>query len=230
MTISLAITTYNRFAMTVESFELVRDDHRISEIIISDDTSTDGATEKLYNYFRDDKKVQVWEANKNLGVYHNKKLAIELCHNDYVIILDSDNIIDKSYLDCLYSVPWGSDLIFAPEFARPQLDYRRYSGLTITKENVKYYADKPHFSSLLNTANYFVNRSEYLRVWEDGIEPIGSDSIHQNYNWLKAGNRIHVMRGLQYEHRVHPMSHYVNNAAASEPLCRNVLQQIKQLR
>ena len=59
--------------------------------------------------------------------------------------------------------------------------------------------------------NYFVNRDEYLRVWDGSIDPVTSDSLYQNYNWLNGGNSIYVVPNLTYEHRVHSGSHYQNN-------------------
>ena len=38
MALSFCVTTYNRFNLTIQSFEKILDDERVSEIVISDDT------------------------------------------------------------------------------------------------------------------------------------------------------------------------------------------------
>ena len=50
--VALAIPTYNRYDFLLEAMEKVVDDSRISEIIVSDDKSTDGSYERLQKLFR----------------------------------------------------------------------------------------------------------------------------------------------------------------------------------
>lgn len=65
----------------------------------------------------------------------------------------------------------------------------------------------------LNCANYFVNREFYLNAFNDSVDPVTSDSLWQNYNWLLNGGKIHIVEGLRYAHLVHDGSHYkINNS------------------
>ena len=82
---------------------------------------------------------------------------------------------------------------------------------------------------MLNTQNFFVNRSEYLDTWEDEENINGADSIYFNYLWLQKGNSIEVVDGLEYDHLVHDGSFYVSVAQESEPKSLNLIQKIKQL-
>lgn len=77
--------------------------------------------------------------------------------------------------------------------------------------------------------NYFVHRDEYCRVWDGSIEPWTADTIFQNYNWLKAGNKIHVVKGMQYEHLVHPGSHYQNYVHNTGNLYKEIEQKMMRL-
>jgi len=105
--------------------------------------------------------------------------------------LDSDNGIGKDYIDKIYEIPeWDIDTIYTPSFAMPKFDFRAYEGLTITKESVADYIDKPMFEVMLNAANYFVHPFMYLEVFDDTINPVTSDSIFQCYNWLNEGKKI----------------------------------------
>lgn len=126
MKLSLAITTYLRYEMTVESFAQVIDDPRIDDIVILDDCSTDGSYEKLRDHFAGNKKVRVIRQAQNRGMLVNKFHAVGYCKNEWVALIDSDNVIGKSYLDAIFSITVYPDLlqlykdtIYVPEFSKP---------------------------------------------------------------------------------------------------------------
>lgn len=209
MSISFCTPTWRRTHMVIESFAQILNDHRISEIVICDDDSGDGSYEFLCNYFNNNDKVKIYENESNLDCYLNKKRSIELANNEWCIIGDSDNIFGVDYLDKIYSCEeWDKYTIYTPDFAKPTFNFKSFSGLLITKENVSQWIDEPMFEVMCNAANYFVNRSEYLRVFDDSKNPVTSDSIFMIYNWLMAGNKVQVVDGLEYEHRIHSGSHY----------------------
>lgn len=212
--ISLCLTNYNRTDLLYDSFHQVIDDPRISEIIISDDCSQI----ELYNtvtwQFKSSPKVKIHRNEKNLDCYLNKKAAIELASNDWVIIFDSDNLLTKEYInriETLITAGLNDKTIYQPEFAKPHFNFTHLSGKLLNSGNISGWMDMGNTSTMLNAMNYFVNRSEYLRVFDSSIDPVTSDSIYQNYNWLAAGNSIYVVPGLEYDHRVHSLSHYQNN-------------------
>ena len=230
-TLSIAIPTFNRYEMTVESFVKVLGVDEVKEVVIVDDCSTDGSYEKLVEYFKDEPKVKVFRNEKNLDCYFNKKQAIEKCTGDWVILLDSDNLIDFGYLYSLFQIlDWKKDTIYTPDFAMPSFSFQQFSGLLVTKGNVAKWIDEPMFEVMMNAANYFVNRNEYLKVWDGSIDPVTSDSIFTTYNWLNAGNKIQVVDGLHYQHRVHDGSHYQNNVHRTEKgFHESVLNKLREL-
>lgn len=239
--ISLCITTYNRTTLLMESFAQILDDKRISEIIIVDDCSTIenfniicceiGKLIERYPH------IKLSRNDTNLGCYHNKKRAVELASNEWVILFDSDNIITTKYVDRLGEKGyWFENIILQPSFAKPHFDFTKYakyglmSAVVINKNNVYQYADDSTFTTALNAMNYFVNRDEYLRVWEERSEPWTADSLLQNYNWLKAGNSIYFCPGLEYEHRVHDGSHYKEHHRKTGNLYNELVQKLKEMR
>jgi glycosyltransferase involved in cell wall biosynthesis len=222
--------------MLFESFAKVIDDPRISEIVISDDASdmpifqqvkgTVSAMNAMYN-----NKIRLYRNLTNADCYVNKMTAINLATNDALIVLDSDNVIDKSYLDALYSIPlWNPRLAYAPSFAKPLFDYRPYEGEIFDRRNIAHFIDKPMVSTCLNTMNYFVCRTEYLKVWQRDIDPHTADSILQNYNWMAAGYGIFIVPGMHYEHRVHDGSHYKINNHKTGDLYKWIEEKIKALK
>lgn len=209
--VSICIPTYNRFEMTMEAIQHVYHDERVGEVIIVDDCSNMDVYMKLVMAADAAPKIKLFRNEKNLDCYLNKREAVSFASNDFVCLWDSDNIFTTEYLDRIYSYDWSPGVIFQPSFASPHFDYTRYERLVITKNNVASYMQKPLFPTLLNTCNFFVNRDEYLSVFDDKVEPVTSDSIYFNYCWIAAGNSIFVVPNLSYTHRVHSQSHYQNN-------------------
>jgi glycosyltransferase involved in cell wall biosynthesis len=214
MKISLCLTNYNRTTLLYEAFNQVINDRRISEIIISDDCSNPEVWQSLQWQYNGIDKVKLHRNEKNLDCYFNKRKAIELANNEWVIIFDSDNIIDRKYLDRIENL-WSSGLnvttAYAPDFAKPHFSFKQISGTLINKQNVSSLVTFGNTATMLNAMNYFVNREQYLKVFDHYTDPVTSDSIYQNYRWLDAGNSIYVVPDLEYQHRVHEGSHYQNN-------------------
>ena len=230
--IGICCPTWNRFDLTIKAFEQVLDDDRIISVTLSDDNSTDDSYEKLVEYYKGNKKVLLYKNRENLDCYENKKESILSSDTEWNILLDSDNIIDKSYLDAIYAIEeWDSKTIYQPEFARPHFDFRQFSGLEITSKNTPEYKYNNYFEVMLNAMNFFINRDEYLKVWDGSINPVTSDSIYFNYCWLNAGNKIYVTPNMQYEHTVHDGSHYqLNNKKTPQGFHQSVLDKLNALK
>lgn len=227
--LSLCITTWQRDKMTVNSFSKVLEDPRITEIVIVDDASDDIIWRRLQRSCNHP-KIKLFRNQKNKGCYFNKQQAVKEATSDWVILFDSDNTLTKDYLDALFSVEWKKYTIYAPEFARPVFDYRHFTGSVITKANAGSFIGKKMFDCMINTCNYFVNKEEYLRIFDSNIEPWTADTIFHNYNWLKAGNTIHVLKGMQYDHLIHDQSHYKKYVHKTGNLFREIEKRIKMLK
>jgi len=158
--------------------------------------------------------ITLYRLVDNIGCYHNKHAVLSLAAEEYAILLDSDNVIDTSYLDALFEVPeqyWDGKTILAPDFARPHFNYAPFAASYLTKDSIKQHiptmADT-RFDCLINCANYVVAVKEYLRVFDPNFNPWTCDTVYQLYNWLKAGNAMYIVPGMQYDHLIHDGSHY----------------------
>lgn len=231
-TISIAIPTWNRFQQTIDSFSQILNDDRVSEVIISDDFSTDGSFERLVDYFKNQPKVKVYQTSFNLDCYFNKHRAAELTTSEWCIIFDSDNTLTPEYLDAIFAIhEWDKHTLYQPEFSRPYFDFRSWSGLTITKENVSQYTTT-HLMTALNAFNLFINRDEYLRIWDGSVNPITSDSIYFNYCWLVAGNKVLITPNLQYDHYISKdrSGHYETNQHKTVEFHETLMGKIRNLK
>lgn len=229
MKISLAITTYLRYEMTIESFAQVIDDPRIINVQILDDASEDDSYSKLYQHFRGHPKVKVSRQLQNRGMGRNKADAVALCDNDWVILLDSDNIIDKSYIDAIEYITLDERTIYCPVFARPEFDFRKFAGLTFGKHNIGKKMTDDMFNVAMNCCNYLVNRRKYIESYKHSPEHKSSDTIWFNYNWLKGGGLFEFVHGMEYTHRIHPGSGFLQDANYNMKKAAEVRRLIMQL-
>lgn len=228
--ITLCLTTYQRTNLLFESFVQLLDNPNVSEIVIVDDYSDEDVYQKISAHVSEMKKVKLFRNEKNLGVYHNKKRSVDLANNEWVIIGDSDNVYDNSFIDKILDCSWDENTILAPDFAMPVFSYEKYSNLRITKNNVAEHIHDGVFQTLLNTFNLFIHKDTYLKVHDGGIEPFNFDSIYFNYCWLKAGFSIKVIEGLRYYHRIHPQSHFQANMYRGNGFLNNLINNFKELK
>lgn len=235
-TISACFTNFNRDQLLFEAIAPFLNDARIEEIVISDDHSTENIYESVVEKYKDHEKVKIFRNTERLDCYRNKRQAIKRATNDYVLILDSDNIFSVDFIDKIYAGPdgnriWHPSVALAPSFAKPHFNFTELSGKLITKENIASLINVGNCSTMLNAMNYFVNRETFLSVWDNGVDPVTSDSLYQNYNWLKGGNSIYVVPGLSYTHLVHSGSHYQNNVKRTpKGFHESIIEKLKQLR
>ncbi len=228
--VTLAITTWNRDSLTFNSFRHVLEDDRISEIVIVDDCSDQRIYDNLLNMVRGLAKVKIYRNEKNLGCYHNKRRAVELSANDWVILFDSDNIIKPDYLDALFEWEnhWNIYTIYAPSFAKPHFDYRQFKH--IYKDNLHENINIKNFDCMMNTCNFFVNKKTYIDVFDQEIEePWTADTLYFNYCWLMRDYDILIVEGMEYEHLVHDGSHYKANVRKTGNLANDIMNKLRSL-
>jgi glycosyltransferase involved in cell wall biosynthesis len=225
----ICIPTWNRVDMTLKSFSKVYDDPRVKNIIIVEDASPLHIYSELKDKTKGMPKVKLYRNITNRDCYANKYVAASLSTTDYCIILDSDNEIDTDYLDKIFEQEWNEDTVLAPDWAMPMFNYTDYANLIVTKDNISEYIDKPMFETCLNCMNYFVNKNSYCEVWDAEVDPVTSDSLFQNYNWIMSGRKIHIVDGLRYQHLVHDESHYINNVQRTGDFREILIEKIRKL-
>lgn len=225
---TLAITTYERLKLTLESFAKVVDDPRIDEIIILDDCSEFNLFMMLAQACGQWAKVKTIRQGQNRGMQQNKADAVAFARNEWVILFDSDNVLTTEYLD---SIPEYMDecTIHCPSFARPMFDMRWLEGRIIDREDAKDYADKECFHWMINTCNYVVNRDEYAKVYKHDPEQRGTDTAAFALRWLEAGNSFYIMPGAYYDHLVHGGSEFMKHVDYNMAMAKSIMNKIKNL-
>ena len=234
--LSLCITNYNRTDKVIRAFEQVVNDDRISEIIIVDDCSSIPNFQELVRLTDPfGQKVKIYRNEENLGMSLNKVESIKKASNDWCILFDSDNIIDSSYLDALQNyhhfpaIKTSENLIFCPDFAKPQFNYQCYSEKLFSSDNIKPFLHESEMGCLLNTCNYVVNKHSYLEVFDFNPEIMGTDTLWFNYLWLKSGRYFYVVPGMQYQHEVHDGSEWLKHASYNIKKGEEIIELIENL-
>lgn len=210
--ISLCLTTFNRYDLLIESFKHVLQCPEINEIIIVDDASEMDIFEKIKTFCEGIPKIKLHRNPTNLGMSLNKRKAVSLATNEWVALIDSDNKIDDSYFDSIAFFILDPKTIYAPCFARPGFDYRKFSNMTFDKSNICDLINDPMGNCAANTCNYIVSRDQYLEVYEHNKDVKETDTVWMLYLWLKAGNKIMIVPGMEYDHLQHSGSGWLTNA------------------
>lgn len=172
--ITICIPTYNRFNLVLESFSNVIDSDIISEVIIVDDNSDFEIFEKLKSQIYDlkNQKIKIFRNKENKKAFFNKLECVRKSTNEWIILLDSDNILTQNYID---SIPKDLDknTFYLPSHAICNshfLDYTKFSNKLIDKEEYKKISqmDDIKIQCMLNTGNYLVNKYIYIESVERG--------------------------------------------------------------
>jgi glycosyltransferase involved in cell wall biosynthesis len=91
--VSIALATYNGEKFLVEQLDsIINQTYKNIEIIICDDKSIDSTVSIITNYANSDKRISLYENDKNLGYIKNFEKAISLCNGEYIALSDQDDI------------------------------------------------------------------------------------------------------------------------------------------
>ena len=87
--VSIAMATFNGERFVREQLEsILAQSVSDFELVISDDTSTDGTWEILQEYSEKDNRIRIYRNNLNLGFKRNFEQAIRLCQADFIALSD----------------------------------------------------------------------------------------------------------------------------------------------
>ena len=169
--------------------------------------------------------IRFFHSEENQGVFGNKLEAIACTTSDWTITCDSDNVMDTGYINQIIGMDKQPNTWYLPSFARPEFDYRSLIG-EYDLAGVARILEEPMLQCACNTGNQIVHRESFMEVfgkyrgrradlmmpnwlnlsaeqrpmkhWRLVFDAL--DSFIFNLTWLLAGNRLHIVKGLEYEH------------------------------
>lgn len=181
---------------------------KIKEIVITIDPS-DTDPKKIIQSLRSYKKVKVFKNDKRLFVFRNKVNAVSKCTQEWVALIDSDNIPGPGYFGAFSKQTLNKNVIYQPSIGHTMIHYEEYIGKDINLRWAAENIDEVKVNMLLNTMNYMFHRKTWLKALEnalkDDYDPLTADSAFINYNCFKAGMVMRVIDGMEYAHTVHPV-------------------------
>jgi glycosyltransferase involved in cell wall biosynthesis len=230
-TISVAITTYNRFELTCLAIDSALHNARVNDLLVLDDCSTDGSYERIKEKYKYNDKVRVVKQFANRGMMQNKADAVFLAKNDWVLLLDSDNRLDEGFIEAFFALrSHKPNVFYCPQKAKPAFDFTQFLGIEINATNVAGLVDAPFFGVLINTANYIVNKQTYSTNYVYNPKIKGCDTAWLFYNHLLNGGAIQVVQGMEYSHLVHEGSTWMQDAAYNMQSAKEIDNLLKQLK
>ena len=100
--ISIVIIVYNRKEYIRECLDSVLNQKIDKEIICIDDCSTDGAYEILQEYEQNHTEIKLYRNEENLGTVLSRYNGLIHCTGEYMLFVDSDDIVMPNILEKLY--------------------------------------------------------------------------------------------------------------------------------
>lgn len=254
ITLDVAIPYYcnsNHIAETLSA--LVANPH-INKIVIEDDASPEEDYQKLLRivaqlsgpkFVSNSKKNQIQVIRRpehlNIGCYENKRELLKHM-SGWTILLDADNILNDTYIQCgieaIEHSQYNTNVIFAPECAisfpysppETNLMYTKYAGQSIDPSHVlAHFTSDNQFICMMNTGNYIVHAPSYCRVITETYDRYFVDTIDvavANTQWICSRDEvrtIYVVPGMTYAHRMHDSSISRRQSTEHEPYMRKLI-------
>lgn len=191
----------------------------IDEIIISDENGND--IKKIKNKIRNLDKFKFNINNKKLGAFYNKIKCCQLAKNNWIALIDSDNFADIDYFIVANNFLNNNNniklnTILAPSFAKPNFDYRHFSGMCFKKGNFKNIPNcKEKSSIVMNTGNYILNKYliNKLKIKEKNKKITKTPADVLLFNTIlfeQLDLEMYIVPNLYYNHIVHNGSFWIN--------------------
>lgn len=224
--ISLCIPTKDRFDTFLNKYLDIYFDylqqHIINEIVICDENGNDydKIILKYGDYIHSHNNFKVYKNDAVLGAFKNKIKVCQMATNNYMALIDSDNLADdnyfltaKKYIETNQN-KFTSSIILAPSFARPNFDYTRFNDIVITKYKLKEYFNKDLFRTVLNTGNFVINKNIINNIKFENGNMLNTNACDVEYFNLLVFQQFndfefHIVKGLEYSHVVHNDSLYL---------------------
>lgn len=103
--LSIAIPTYNQAQYLKKAIlSACNQNYKPFEIVVFDDCSTDNTWQILEELCIDIKELKIIRQEINKGIVINKGSCLKSCTGDYVILLDSDDMLEPNFADVLIAL------------------------------------------------------------------------------------------------------------------------------
>lgn len=113
--ISIIIPIYNASKYIERCLKsIIEQTHKTIEIILVDDGSTDDSIDITKEFLKSDERIKIIQ-KKNSGVSDSRNLGIDNAQGEWICFVDSDDYIEKDYVETLYNhaIKTEVDIVFS---------------------------------------------------------------------------------------------------------------------
>jgi glycosyltransferase involved in cell wall biosynthesis len=233
--ISVAIPNYNRGHQIHRALNNIINSTIVDEIVILDDCSEEKNYNQLVSFINtlSVDKIRVYRNEKNCKALVAKRKSVELCKNDWVLVLDSDNTAFISYLKSISKIKHLEDnTIYCPSTAFPHYSFRKIGFKPIDFDRACELATEGTLSKVyfFNDGNYLVPRIKYLEISTviGNPENDSADVMLLNYFWVSNGGKLQILENTSYMHRIENTSRWLNNPIQSKSRVQQIINNLKK--
>lgn len=185
--VSVLITSYNRQAFIAEAIESVLiSSFSNFELVIVDDNSNDDTFTIAEKYAANDKRIRLFKNQKNIGQFGNRNRAANLATGEYLIYVDSDDIMNKDAIErCMVS------MISHPEVGFAMFQDSSENNFIVLKSNEairKHFFEKPFLTH--GPGATIIKRSVFQEI---GGFPLKYSVAGDMYYNLNAASHVNVL-------------------------------------
>lgn len=102
--VSIVIPTHNRKKSVVRLIHsILKSTHKELEIIVVDDFSEDKTVEYIHSKIKN-KRLKVVRNKKNLFTAGTRNVGQKMCHGEYMLFIDDDNVIDRKMIEKMIEI------------------------------------------------------------------------------------------------------------------------------
>ena len=136
--VSIIVPIYNTEKYIKECLEsIIKQTYRNIEIIIINDGSTDNSEDIIEQYKDKDSRINIIK-QKNLGVSYSRNIGINAATGDYIMFVDSDDIIIENYIEQMMDILKKDKLdIIKSSYKKFNNNTSIYTNVSFFKENYK---------------------------------------------------------------------------------------------
>lgn len=232
MSLTVAIPTMDRWYQFLKrQLPLYLDHPKIECVVICDENGHD-IDAICETGLQDNPKLRLYQNERVLGVYGNKRQCLLKAPTDFVAILDSDNFFDAAYFDEVLDCIERDGLEAKNTVYAAAGNERLFLDTGVTENKIKHFSgkriDRSNWNSVLQTTGWNFLLNDGNAVWPKSFvkympdipeeRVVGTDSILAMRQAIQAGFTLSVEPSLSYVHTVHDGSHWTQNQVASNRL------------
>jgi glycosyltransferase involved in cell wall biosynthesis len=225
-TFSITITVYNRPEQVIRAMESIRNQtYQEWEMIIIDDCSTDNTWQTLLEYdeqWGDDYRIKLSRNDINRGTFYSRNVGIQEATGDFIINLDSDDLLIPSALERLKDTIWKNDAkIVQFKYYRDDISSANPNTHLLSHTQLDQMAEDPKYRDHANSSwGFFCFNRQYIIDHVGYYDPIRYGADTEFMCRLKNFHQVTNLNQVIYYATDSPagLSHQINQEWSNQYL------------